>query len=262
VAPAHPTNAVEIFVEMAGAAAGGVRMIPRSPGDKEYFPQDWFKDRLEAIGLPHEQQGRNSYPDFWVNGPSAIEGYEIKSLSASTGRPARKDIDFNSTIPSGRKNGREIFLVFFLYTGSGGNERAVHSISLAHGDLINADHLVADEHLNVAVHEFGSYADGFIRNRKMYVFRHPVAIDPEGFGHQRLVVPHEWEINDLRLKKVKTLERRIAAEVVDCYTIRLYGKGEADVTKRPSSDPGTHFPQVVSAVFADFLLRPASGYWP
>jgi len=25
---------------------------------------------------------------------------------------------------------------------------------------------------------------------------------------------------------------------------------------------GTHFPQVVSAVFADFLLRPASGYWP
>jgi len=224
---------------MAGAAAGGVRMVPRSPGDKEYFPQDWFKARLDEAGLAHDQQGRNSYPDFWVNSPGVTEGYEIKSLSASTGRPARRDIDFNSTIPSGRKGDREIFLVFFLYTGSGGDDRPVHSISLAHGDLINADHLVADEHLNVAVHEFGSYGDGFIRNRKMYVFQHPVTVDPDGFGRCRLIVPAEWEINDPRLEKVTTLERAVAAEVVDCYTIRLYGKGDAEITKKPSADAGT-----------------------
>jgi hypothetical protein len=67
-------------------------------------------------------QGRNSYPDFWVGDDdqtTPIEGYEIKSLAFAKGKPARRDYDSNSTIPAGRKDGRDVFLVFFLYTGSG-----------------------------------------------------------------------------------------------------------------------------------------------
>jgi hypothetical protein len=207
--PGHHTNAVSIFVEMVQAARRGVTMTPRSSSDKEYFFQDWFSDRLRALGIPFQQQGRNSYPDYWVDG-AVTEGFEVKSLSFSRGRPARKDIDFNSTIPSGRKEGRDVFLVFALYTGSGANPRTAHSLSVAHGDLLNADHALADEHLNVAIRNFGSYGDGYIRNRKMYVFNHPLTIDPEGLQRGRLIVPQQWHIADARLRKIKTLERTIA----------------------------------------------------
>jgi hypothetical protein len=132
-----------------------------------------------------------------------------------------------------------VFLVFFLYTGTGGEERSVHSISLAHGDLINSDHALADEHLNVAVHEFGSFADGFIRNRKMYVFPHPITIDLDGLGRDRLIVPQEWAVlRDKRLRKVKTIDRVIADQTVDSYTIRLRGRGEAEVNSEPTPDAG------------------------
>jgi len=213
-------------------------MQPRSANDKEYFAQDWFIDRLKALGVEFEQQGRNSYPDFWVGKDDARDGFEIKSLAFTGGKPARKDIDFNSTIPSGRKQGANIFLVFFLYTGGGADERPVHSISVAHGDLLNADHALADEHLNVAVHQFGSFADGFIRNRKMYVFPHPIAIDPDGLGKHHLIVPHEWAVRDKRLRKVKTIDRVIAPETVDSYTIRLRGRDEAEVNSKPAPDAG------------------------
>lgn len=140
-------------------------MQPRSKNDKEYFAQDWFANRLNEAGVTYQQQGGNSYPDFLVTSPEPMEGYEIKSLSLSRGRPARRDIDFNSTIPSGSKNGNDIFIVLFLYSGSGNNVRPIHSFSLVHADLINSDHMVADEYLNVPVHNFGSYGDGFIRNQ-------------------------------------------------------------------------------------------------
>jgi hypothetical protein len=232
------TQAIDVFCEMSAAYRQGIRMVPRSANDKEYFAQDWFIDRLQALGLVYVQQGRNSYPDFWVGEGDATEGFEIKSLAFARGKPARKDIDFNSTIPSGRKQGRHVFLVFFLYTGTGGEERAVQSISLAHGDLINSDHALADEHLNVAVHEFGSFADGFIRNRKMYVFPHPITIDPDGLGRHRLVVPQAWNIGDARLQKIKTIDRTIAVQTIDSYTIRLRGRGEAEISSKPAADAG------------------------
>jgi hypothetical protein len=212
-------------------------MIPRSKDDKEYFPQDWFVDRLKTLDLPFEQQGRNSYPDFWV-GKAVTDGYEIKSLAFSDGRPARPDFDCNSTIPSGRKQGREVFLAFFLYTGKGASPRPVHTLSIAHADLINSDHTVADAHINPAVHDFGSYGDGFIRNRKMYVFPHPVAIDPTGIARHRLIVPAEWQITDSRLRKVRTIERTVASNAVDGYEIRLHGGEDVKVHKVPYQNAG------------------------
>src|SRR5579871_6199977 len=198
----YTTLATDIFAEAVQACRQSVHMTPLSANDKEYFAQDWFEQRLQAIALPYVQQGRNSYPDFIVNGASVSEGYELKSLGFANGRPARSDIDFNSTIPSGFKDNRHVFLVFILYTGSGNNPRPVQSLIIAHADLINADHAVADAHVNVSIRNFGSYADGFIRSRKMYVFPHPISIDPSGLGRQRLIVPQSWNISDPRLAKV------------------------------------------------------------
>ena len=235
------THCVELFAECAGAIRRGVAMVPRSDNDKEYFPQDWFIDRLAAVDLPYLQQGRNSYPDFWVGGTGRppIEGYEVKSLSFSNGKPARRDCDSNSTIPSGRKNGRDIFMAFFLYTGSGQDPRPVHSLSIAHVDLINADYAVADAHTNQAVHGFGSYGDGFIRNRKMYVFPHPLSLDPTGLGCCHLIVPSTWHVSDPRLVKVAELQRTIAAECVRSYSIELLSHGDIEVQRASCADAGT-----------------------
>lgn len=204
------TFVVDIFCELSSASRLGKKMRPRTANDKEYFAQDWFIDQLTSLKLPFQQQGRNSYPDFWVGTGDDREGYEIKSLAFRRGKPARRDVDFNSTIPSGRKDKWNVLLVFLLYAGTGADDRCVHSVCVAHGDMLNADHALADEHLNVAVHGFGSFGDGFIRNRKMYVFPHPITIDPEGLGRHRLIVPQEWAIGDVRLAKVKTIDRVIA----------------------------------------------------
>jgi len=238
MSPQRSANAVRIFLKMVKAAQRGVTMQPRSANDKEYFAQDWFADRLKEAGVTFQQQGRNSYPDFLVSAPLPGQGYEVKSLAFTRGRPARRDVDFNSTIPSGRKDDQDVFLVFFLYTGRGSESRRVHSFSLAHADLVNADHQVADEHVNVAIHEFGSYGDGFIRNRKMYVFPHPITIDPESLGRQRLIVPANWKVQRTGLRKVKTIQRIVTSDAVASYTIRLHGRGQAEVDKTPYADAG------------------------
>lgn len=236
----YVTNAVVIFLKMIEAVHRGITMEPRSANDKEYFAQDWFADRLREAGLTFKQQGRNSYPDFLVTtDPLPIEGYEIKSLAFTGGRPARRDIDFNSTIPSGKKDHHNVFLTFFLYTGAGVSSRYVHTISLAHADLINADNAVADEHVNIAIHNFGSYGDGFIRNRKMYVFPHPISIDPTGLGRYRLIVPSEWQLTHTGLKKVATIGRIVAQDAVDRYTIQLHKQSEAEIIRIPYENAGS-----------------------
>jgi hypothetical protein len=244
------TCSVAIFLQMVQAIHAGTPMQPRSASDKEYFAQDWFIDRLRAAGLKYQPQGRNSYRDFWVSREPLREGYEINSLAfipatprqaalGSTGKPARKDIDFNSTIPSGRKEGCDVFLTFFLYIGSGANPRQVHTLSLAHADLINSDHAVADSHVNIAIKQFGSYGDGFIRNRKMYVFPHPVQIDPSGLGRCRLIVPAAWNVRDRQLKKVATIPRTVASQAVSGYTIGLHG-ARPIIRRKAYANAGQH----------------------
>jgi hypothetical protein len=246
--PAKHTHAVRLFSEMVRAVRAGIPMKPRSANDKEYFAQDWFIDRIRMTGLQHQQQGRNSYPDFWVYDSIMREGFEIKSLAfvqpsaravaqGQPGKPARKDLDFNSTIPSGRKSGHDVFLVFFLYTGSGAAPRAVHSLSLAHADLLNADHDLADRHLNIAIKQFGSYGDGFIRNRKMYVFPHPITIDPSGLGRCRLILPSDWECEDPALLQVGAIQRTVASQALTSYTVNLHG-GKPTVRRKPCADAG------------------------
>jgi hypothetical protein len=227
------TNVVDIFIEAARAMGAGIPMTPRSAGDKEYFPQDWFIDRLRAVSLPYQQQGRNSYPDFWV-GTNPTEGFEVKSLAFANGRPARSDYDCNSSIPSGRKQQRDVFLAFFLYTGSGSNPRPVQSLSIAHADLINSDHMVADSHMNPAAHEFGSYGDGFIRNRKMYVFPHPFSLDRGGIGKCRLIAPSTWQLSQSsQVRQVGTITRTANTTEIDSYTVNLKAAGSLSINRTP-----------------------------
>lgn len=106
------TIAPDLFLAMHDAIQAGIMMIPRSRNDKEYFPQDWFAEQASKVpGLELKQQGRNSYPDFWAKRGNIHEGYEIKSLAFIGGKPARKDLDFNSTVPSGLKSGHPVFLL-------------------------------------------------------------------------------------------------------------------------------------------------------
>ena len=234
------SHSIEIFLAAHQAIAAGVDMIPRSTNDKEYFPQDWFAARVDELGLPLHPQGRNSYPDFWIGGDAQppVEGYEIKSLAFANGKPARKDYDSNSTIPSGRKDERDVFLVFFLYTGSGANPRPVHSLCIAHGDLVNADHEVAAAHINEGIEGFGSYGDGFIRDRKMYRFPQPYTLDPTGIGRCRLILPSEWAVCDPRLVQVGTLDRAISNSALESYSIHLDGKTRPTTHANPRPDAG------------------------
>ena len=229
----HPSLAPTIFLEAANAMRSGVPMIPRSASDKEYFPQDWFIDRVDAVRFARDQQGRNSYPDFWVTSGNVTEGYEIKSLAFERGRPARSDYDCNSTVPSGRKGNRDIFLAFFLYTGRGDAPRPVHSLAIAHADVINCDFETADEHENPAIHDFGSFGDGFIRNRKMYVFPTPFTIHPPGIGRASLIVPADWNIADPRLVRVAQIGRAISPTRISGYTIHLKRGDAPNVIREP-----------------------------
>ena len=234
------SHAVEVFLEAHCARQAGVAMIPRSPRDKEFFPQDWFIDRLQATGLPYVQNGRNSYPDFWVGEATTptVEGFEIKSLSYATGKPARADYDSNSTVPSGKKDGRNIFLVFFLYTSTGASPRPVHSLVFAHTDLVNADHQIAGDHINAGVAGFGSYGDGNIRNRKMYRFPHPYALRPALVGRCSLIVPASWRLRDARLRHVGTIARTVALHRVRKYTIDLQDQANPIVDTEPYPNAG------------------------
>ncbi|ESQ15333.1 MAG: hypothetical protein N838_29685 [Thiohalocapsa sp. PB-PSB1] len=112
-----------------------------------------------------------------------------------------------------------MFLVFFLYTGSGADPRLVHSLCIAHADLINIDHETAAAHVNEGIDGFGSYGDGFLRDRKMYRFPHPYTIDPSGLDRCRLIVPSEWAVSHPGLRPCGRIGRAIAANALRSYTV-------------------------------------------
>lgn len=54
------------------------------------------------------------------------------------------------------------------------DESRVLSLLLVDGDYINRDYRLHCEHRNVSRGGFGSYGDGRIRERKMYIFPNPL----------------------------------------------------------------------------------------
>jgi hypothetical protein len=98
------------------------------------------------------------------------------------------------------------------------------------------------EHVNAGIPGFGSYADGHIRNRKMYRFPTPYSIVPSSIGKCRLITPSAWGVSDPRLVKIDTVDRTMASTQVRSYEIDLQDQANPSIQADPYSRAG----QVVS----------------
>jgi hypothetical protein len=103
-------TAIAAFRNCVEAIRAGMLITRESRTDKEFHFQNWFKNRLGELGLPFEEGGRNSYPDFRM--VQVTHGFELKGL-AYPGRDAT--FDSNSQVPTGHHNGRDIYYVFGRY---------------------------------------------------------------------------------------------------------------------------------------------------
>ncbi|MGD9101640.1 MAG: hypothetical protein PVF45_14260 [Anaerolineae bacterium] len=147
------------------------------------------------------------YPDFVLEHKGACLGIECKSLRASRrfvetrqGTPCRTTIDFNSTVPCGQESykgkfkryaslkGQPItsFYALGLY-GKVEDEDRILSFLLVDGNYINRDFTLHQTHRNTSRGGFGSYGDGRIRERKMYIFPNPLT-DQDLVGGTALVM--------------------------------------------------------------------------
>lgn len=73
------SNVSSIFKECVQAIRRGELIVREGRSDKEFHFQNWFKGRLEALGLNFDSPGRNVYPDFRL--VKFAEGFELKSLA-------------------------------------------------------------------------------------------------------------------------------------------------------------------------------------
>jgi len=210
-----PTQIVDIFIECYNAIREGVLIRRDSVTDKEFHYQNWFKERLEALGLNFDAPGRNKYPDFTL--VHSTEGFEIKGLK-SPGRVAT--YDSNSQVPTGYHNGRTIFYVFGRYPAKPLRETAypVHDLLICHGDFLNVAHDYV--HRNKSIKGFGSYGDIMIRDRKMYVAPTPYALTNGTEGQITLILPSDYSIDE-RLVPRGELVRVESDELVVGYGFDL-----------------------------------------
>ncbi len=206
----------DIFKCSVEAIRKQVLIVRESKQDKEFHFQNWFKDRLEELGDPFEQGGRNSYPDFRMVGKT--DGYEIKGL-AYPGRDA--SFDSNSQAPTGFHNGRHIYYVFGRYPKQPDGDRyPVTDLVISHGDFVNADHDYI--HKNKNVKGFGSYGDIMIRDRKMYVVPTPFHLLNGTAHHQTLVLPDNVRNPNKQFIQVGHLVREETAELLVGYSFDLH----------------------------------------
>jgi len=208
------SNVSTVFKECVHAIQRGKLIVQEDRRDKEFHFQNWFKRRLEMLGLNFDSPGRNSYPDFRL--VKFAEGFELKGL-AYPGREA--DYDCNSQVPSGEHNGRQVYYFFGRYPAEPEENRyPVRDLVVSHGSFLNADN--NSVHKNKSFRGFGSYGDLLVRDRKMYVAPTPFAL-AEGTVHYRtLIVPASHEV-DTDLIEVGTLTRREVDEVVVAYSFDL-----------------------------------------
>ena len=72
------SNVSLIFKSCVSAIRNGELIEREGRNDKEFHFQNWFKRRLEGLGLNYDSPGRNTYPDFRL--VRFAEGYELKGL--------------------------------------------------------------------------------------------------------------------------------------------------------------------------------------
>ena len=211
--------------------------------DKEFHFQNWFKERLESVGLNFDTPGRNAYPDFRL--VKFAEGFELKGL-AYPGRKA--NYDCNSQPPCGEHNGRQVYYVFGRYPKEpDGDEYPVLDLVICHGSFLNADNTYV--HKNKSFRGFGSYGDIMVRDRKMYVAPTPYAL-AKGTAHNRtLILPEEHAVDD-DLVKVGRLTRREVDQIVVVYSFDLR-TNEMTTTEVPNPNAGRRHVFVAHRVAQD-----------
>jgi hypothetical protein len=203
-----------VFTRCVEAIRQGSLIERVSRKDKEYHFQNWFKARLEEIGVNFEVGGRNQYPDFRM--VATTEGYELKGL-AYPGRDV--NFDSNSQVPAGHHNGRTIYYVFGRYPKEpDGDAYPVIDLVICHGDFLNADHEYV--HKNKHIKGFGSYGDIMIRDRKMYVVPTPFHL-VEGVAHQQTLILPDGIATNNKLVDVGELRRREASRLIVGYSFDL-----------------------------------------
>jgi hypothetical protein len=209
----HSTVA-EFFRRITSARDDNKFICRESKQDKEFHFQNWVQQRLVELGIPFDQGGRNSYPDFTI--VPMTEGYEVKGL-AYPGRDM--SFDSNSQVPTGYHNGRSIYYVFGRYPKDpDGNQYPVTDLVLCHGDFLNADHEYV--HKNKSVRGFGSYGDILIRDRKMYVVPTPFSLASNLAHYFTLIMPAEGSPgNDFEM--IGELTRVETANLVVAYRFDL-----------------------------------------
>lgn len=208
------SSASSLFKACVQAIQRGELIEREGRSDKEFNFQNWFKRRLESVGLNFDSPGRNSYPDFRLM--RFAEGFELKGL-AYPGSEA--DYDCNSQVSCGEHNGRQVYYVFGRYpVNPDGNRYPVLDLVLCHGSFLNADNNYV--HKNKSFHGFGSYGNILVRDRKMYVAPTPFAL-AEGTAHRRtLILPEGHEV-DADLVEIGTLTRREVDQIVVAYSFDL-----------------------------------------
>lgn len=203
-----------IFKRCVESINEGLLIKRESRKDKEYHFQNWFRARLEDVGLNYDSPGRNTYPDFRM--VSTTEGYELKGL-AYPGREAT--YDSNSQVPTGFHNGRTIYYVFGRYPSEpDGDKYPVLDLVICHGDFLNADHKYS--HKNRSVRGFGSYGDILIRDRKMYVVPTPFQLT-EGLAHYHTLILPDGIDAGTDFFEVGELVRTEAVELIVGYSFNL-----------------------------------------
>jgi hypothetical protein len=125
------SHASALFKISALAILNGDLIEREGRSDKEFHFQNWFRRRLDSLGVHYDSPGRNTYPDFRLVEHS--EGYEVKGL-AYPGREA--DYDSNSQVPCGEHNGRKVYYAFGRYPAlPDGSSYPVLDFVLCHGEL-------------------------------------------------------------------------------------------------------------------------------
>lgn len=208
------TTATIVFEKCVEAIRNN-RLIRRANrSDKEFHFQNWFKERLDEMGVNYDSPGRNTYPDFRLVQPA--DGYELKGL-AYPGRDA--SYDCNSQVPRGEHNGRSVYYVFGRYPKEpDGDTYPVLDLVICHGDFLNADSTYV--HKNKSFRGFGSYGDILVRDRKMYVAPTPFAL-AIGTAHTRtLILPRDMPVGN-NFINVGDLVRREADKFVVSYQFDL-----------------------------------------
>ncbi|MDL2343900.1 hypothetical protein QOL99_07025 [Deinococcus sp. MIMF12] len=209
---AIPSLCADIFIACCEAMNRQDLLRKRSASDKEFFFQDWMRQRLaEVVGDHFSDVGRNGYPDFVLSG--APEGYELKGLAL----PGRKTIDSNSRFPQPVHQGRRIYYVFGRYPQTLDLNLGLSDLLICHASFINAH---SGEPRNRSFLGYGSYGDLLLRDRKMYVFPLPFYTAHGTAGNRTLILPAAVPADD-RLVCVGELVRREVDQLVAGYSFEF-----------------------------------------